>query len=174
MKARFVDIPDVPQPRVRHTRTQADRAALALQKVRETDAKRDANRLRLYRLLEQVAIMNRNGVTEVDASFVPQVDVNFLFDSVARPNTTGVRVTYIRRNQESRTGAMNTDTISDLHVDTEDWMFEDIQEQLLFAAQAHERFLAEQAAKDAAIRKLSPEDRKTLGFGNWKDPQKVK
>lgn len=156
---------------IRHTRTKAERAgkAAALANVREET--RNENRLRLYRLLEQVATLTRNGVRNVEAVFVHQVEPKFLYDCVACSDTPGVRVTYIRREPSSLRRISNVETVSDFHVDTDDWVFEDLQEQLLYSVQEHEAHEREIAARDAVIRKLSPEDRKTLGFGNWKDPK---
>jgi hypothetical protein len=173
MKTKIATIPEAAprKVRARSVMTKADREALTAKQAQEQHDKRNTNKLRLYELLERVARMRAAGISDVSAEFVRQVDEAHLFCGVPL-DRSGVRLTYAHYTILDERPINNY--IRDLHMDSEDWEFEAIDEQLLFAAQAHERERAAKAAKDAVIRNLSVGDRKILGFENWKDPQVTK
>lgn len=129
-------------------------------KARET-ARQEANKMRLWDTAEQIHSMIRMAQVRIDCEFgLFALDDNH--DEVSRD---GQMPKFGLKIEDGKGSARK------LFPDSEDWEFDFIDELIRDVQNEVKQKLAEQEAKDAALRVLTAEQRAALGYSFWRDPK---
>lgn len=128
---------------------------------------RDKNRIRLFKLMERIGTMKLQGVYNVSFDYVDQMSITSFSDSCA----PGLRIHYRAIRSSLYDTAKNTeeDATSDLHLESEDWEFETVEEGLKAMVQRHLDEEALEKRKASLVRRM-PKDERDLLYPNWHDP----
>jgi hypothetical protein len=139
-------------------------------RAQEKQAKKiEANKVRIFDLMTTAAELQRGALfgSKTTYEFVP--DYKDHTDLIAeRPGAPGAHFTWyvpIYANNEADTGNHWLTVLS------ENWEF-DLIDDAFKAVVAYRRFeLDQQKRRDTILRKMSPEDRRLIGQGDWRDPE---